>query len=93
MKINLIDTYFIETDSYNYILRQHHTTTDEAGNTFQRVRDLGYYPTVDSALKGFVRQESLRSEDELTVNEYITRTERLVEQIEVKLKEAAELLK
>lgn len=54
MRIDLINGYYIDIDSMNYTLMQKYDGKDKEGNAKEAVRTLGYFTTLEGALKKFL---------------------------------------
>lgn len=55
--IRIDDTYFITADSHNYILQEKKINQNEEGKNEERLTNIGYYTTIDNALKGLLKKE------------------------------------
>ena len=61
MQIDLTNGYCIEVDSMNYTLMQKYRGVDKDGNLKEKetVRTLGYFSTLESALKKFLKMNQI----------------------------------
>lgn len=55
IKIN--DTYFITADTHNYILQEKKINKNKEGEKEERLVNIGYYTTIDNAVKGLLKKE------------------------------------
>lgn len=64
MDIQINESYKLVNDKYNIILQERYEKEDKQKNKTGEFgyKDVGYYPTLDMALGGFVRKSTLNSE-------------------------------
>ncbi len=55
--IKIDDTYSITADSHNYILQEKKISQNEEGKNEEYLTNIGYYTTIDNALKGLLKKE------------------------------------
>lgn len=63
MNIQINEDYKLVSDKYNVILQERYEKEDKQRNKTGEFdyKDVGYYPNVEQALKGFVRKATLNS--------------------------------
>ncbi|WP_163258382.1 hypothetical protein [Bacillus paranthracis] len=63
MNIQINEDYKLVSDKYNVILQEKYEKEDKQRNKTGQFdyKDVGYYPSVEQALKGFVRKATLNS--------------------------------
>jgi hypothetical protein len=83
LKIQVEDKIFIESDERQFILKESTGKFDDKGNALYK--NLGYFATVNQALKHFVKLNIMKSEAK-NVSELITDIERIENNIEHLLK-------
>ena len=74
--IKITDRFYINANSNNYILQEKTKVQDENSENYGKeiFKDLGYYASIESCLKGFLKaitREFISSEDENTVRDLI----------------------
>ena len=69
IKIN--DRFYIKADTNNYTLAEKTTIQDEGSKNFGQeiFKDLGYYTTLESCLKGLITVETRQFISKETINE------------------------
>lgn len=63
MNVQINEDYKLVSDKYNVILQEKYEKEDKQRNKTGKFdyKDIGYYPNVEQALKGFVRKATLNS--------------------------------
>ena len=92
IKIN--DEYYIEADTNNYMLKQVHYVekinhksdgTDESLGIYRQDLVIGYYATIDMALKGYLKHKSrdiVSKKDFESIQEYLKYIEKLDKELD-----------
>lgn len=75
--IKVTDRFYINANSNNYILQEKTKVQDENSENYGKevFKDLGYYTTLESCLKGIIKtttREFISSDEENSVKELIT---------------------
>ena len=73
MIVNLVNGYFTEIDEMNITLKQKYTYKDKQGNQKETERVIGYFTTMEGAIKRFLNhnQIDLLSDTAMKMEEYI----------------------
>lgn len=88
IKIN--DEYYIDTDTYSFVLKKIHYVKDK--KTEKETRQdisIGYYSTIEIALKGYLKHKSreiVNQKDFRNIKEYLD----YIKELDKKLKEMLE---
>ena len=73
IKIN--DEYYIDTDTYSFVLKKVHYAKDKkTGAETRQDISIGYYATIDIALKGYLKHRSrelVHNKDFKSIKEYL----------------------
>lgn len=78
--IKVTDRFYINANSNNYILQEKTKVQDENSENYGKevFKDLGYYTTLESCLKGIIKtttREFISSDEENSVKELITQVQ------------------
>lgn len=88
IKIN--DEYYIDTDTYSFVLKKVHFAKDKkTGKEIRQDISVGYYATIDIALKGYLKHKSreiVSKKDFENIKEYLD----YIKELDKKLKEMLE---
>ena len=88
IKIN--NEYYIDGETNNFILKQvHYAENKETGEKKRQDLIIGYYGTVDIALKGYLKHRSreiVHNKDFESIKEYLKYIEKLDKELEEILK-------
>ncbi|WP_321024593.1 hypothetical protein [Eisenbergiella porci] len=73
MVIQLKNNYFIETDPLNFTLKQSYVGFSKSGEEKESSRVIGYYPSMEMALKRFLDLMRCHEKEDITISveEYI----------------------
>lgn len=87
IKIN--DEYYIDADANTYMLKQVHYVKTKEGEEKRQDATIGYYSTVDIALKGYLKHKSreiVNKKEFENISEYLSYIEKLDKELkELKL--------
>ena len=89
MRIKLIDNFYIETDAYNFMLREKYMGKDENDNPKERIRTIGYYSNITHALQSLITHMSLTDDEIHTIEEYIQKCKKLTDEVTRALREVS----
>ena len=86
MKIKLDGNVYLESDDQQFLLKEYtgKTYTNKKGEEVETYRNLGYYGTIQQAIKGIVRKKLLES-DATTLQEIKSDVNKLEKYIEQKI--------
>jgi len=78
--IKITDRFYVNANTNNYILQEKTKVQDENSENYGKevFKDLGYYTTLESCLKGIIKtttREFISSEEENSVKELITQVQ------------------
>lgn len=83
IKIN--DEYYIEADTNNYMLKQVHFVKTKEGKEERQDLTIGYYATIDVALKGYLKHKSrdiVSKKDFESIDKYLKYIEKLDKELD-----------
>lgn len=83
MIIKLFKDYYIETIPRNYVLKKDYMGKDKNENPKEQTLEIGYYTTIESALRALIKIEAMGSEEEYTLNEYLESVRKLNEELNI----------
>lgn len=86
MKVKLDGNVYLESDDQQFLLKEYtgKTYTNKKGEEIEAYRNLGYYGTIQQAIKGIVKKKLLES-DATTLQELRNDVSNLKEMIERKI--------
>lgn len=73
MKIIIDDRYFIETDKYNYILREKYISQKKKSYGKEVVNTIGYYNNLESLAERYLEehQKAVRDQSKVDLDGYV----------------------
>ncbi len=85
MNIKIDENYSLKSDDRNVILIENKVVQDGKNKGKEYEENIGFYPTVQAAMKGYLRLQTNKS-DATTIKELIADVERIEKTIENTLK-------
>lgn len=73
-RIKINDEYFVELDSYNFILKKKYFSK-ELNEELETI--LGYFPSLNNALNWLKREKIVETNKEISLDEYISKLKEL----------------
>lgn len=73
-KIKINEKYHIEVDRFNYTLVETIKYVNKKGEADERDNQIGFYPSLESALVALSRLMTIRERETYSLDEYITQS-------------------
>lgn len=83
VKIN--EEYYIDADTYSYQLKQVHYAETKKGEQIRDDKTIGYYPTVEELLKGYLKhrgREIVKTKEFSNIQSYMKYIQKLDKELE-----------
>ena len=81
MNINLVDNFYIETDAYNFMLKEKYLGKDENDNPKEQIRTISYHTKIEHALEHLIAYRTLSDDSKLTIDEYVQKCKKLSDEV------------